>query len=547
MKPLSPKRNIAVILLISLLLQSCGLSQPLELHLSQGTAAQPQPTYAAQQSVHQPPTAGPSTAIAITNVSDLIRSCNQPSPSSTDASTQWLNAYVACFRSLDLTQGTEAELKSHLEEYKHLVHIKTTAQTRGPLRDYWQSMFAKLSSSSEVTGRQEVPFMSMLAYVLQHIDPSLFLQQDVQFLVDTLSNHLLIKVDPSKKIFTAGTYTTHAPTLESIYHIFRIIQTLDPSKWTSHHSTGPYQRIRHQLDQIASSTDHYPILYHAHLLTQSLAQYEQDKEDPNNLTEALQGIHAAWKGAVGLYGAWQGFTNDLVSFNIEKLDITQLTAENVLAYLSPLTDSLGSLKEAYGHFTTVLGTLTPNQKPYYAYHQSLYIPSILSLASSEQYDSFMACVAEVEKACIKSKLTPVDKKALRYCILRQLGMLSLHAQDNAVRVKSLDKLQELGQSWSGNRDIEEELKLMLLDGLGTISQQSAHNADKTRAKNILESWLTPLESVSTPYTPKVPLSTLDMSDFDLTGGTSSREAGAVLNVISTLPSASQLGRVPCRF
>ncbi|MEO1300709.1 MAG: sister chromatid cohesion protein PDS5 [Bacteroidota bacterium] len=152
----------------------------------------------------------------------------------------------------------------------------------------------------------------------------------------------------------------------------------------------------------------------------------------------------------------------------------------------------------------------------------------------------MACVAEVERACIKSKLTPVDKKALRYCILRQLGMLSLHAQDNAVRVKSLDKLQELGQSWSSDRDIEEELKFMLLDGLGTISQQSAHKADKARAKNILESWLIPLESVSTPYTPKVPLSTLDMSDFDLTGGTSSREAGAALNAISTLPSASQL-------
>ncbi|MEO1301479.1 MAG: hypothetical protein AAFU83_04575, partial [Bacteroidota bacterium] len=271
MKSLNPKRNIAVILLISLLLQSCGVSQPLELQTSQGTAAQPQPIDAAQQSIHQLQPAGPSTAIAITNVSDLIRSCNQPSPSSTDASTQWLNAYVECFKSLDLTQGTEADLRSYLEEYKHLVYIKTTAQTRGPLRDYWQSMFAKLSSSSEVTGRQEVPFMSMLAYVLQHIDEALFEKEDIKTLTKVLADSLLMCLDSKDNNFTEATYTTHAPTLESIYHIFSIIRTLDSGAWNSRSEAGLYQRIKRRLDDISSSTTHYPILYHAHLLTQSLA------------------------------------------------------------------------------------------------------------------------------------------------------------------------------------------------------------------------------------------------------------------------------------
>ncbi|MEO1219631.1 MAG: NACHT domain-containing protein, partial [Bacteroidota bacterium] len=156
-----------------------------------------------------------------------------------------------------------------------------------------------------------------------------------------------------------------------------------------------------------------------------------------------------------------------------------------------------------------------------------------------QRPPFMICVAEAERACIKSKLTPLDKKALRYCILRQLGMLSLHAQDSSVRVRSIDKLQELGKSWSDDRDIEEELKFMLLDGLGTISQQSVHNTDKIRAKNILESWLIPLESTSTASTPRVLLSALDPGNLDLAGGISSRKAAAALCRIETLPSVSQ--------
>ncbi|MEO1218896.1 MAG: hypothetical protein AAFV97_00120, partial [Bacteroidota bacterium] len=40
MKSINPQRNIAIILLISLFLQSCGLSQPIELDSSQATGAQ---------------------------------------------------------------------------------------------------------------------------------------------------------------------------------------------------------------------------------------------------------------------------------------------------------------------------------------------------------------------------------------------------------------------------------------------------------------------------------------------------------------------------
>ncbi|MEO1301492.1 MAG: NACHT domain-containing protein, partial [Bacteroidota bacterium] len=170
--------------------------------------------------------------------------------------------------------------------------------------------------------------------------------------------------------------------------------------------------------------------------------------------------------------------------------------------------------------------------------------STLALTATTQvedhYNTFLQYVEEVSKACQAQQLTSVDKKALRYFILRQLGMLSLHAQASDVRSKSIDKLKELGQSWSGDSHIEEELKSSLLDGLGTISQQSAHNAGRIRAKNILESWLIPLESTSTASTPRVLLSTLDVANLDLTGGISSRKAAAALHRIRILPSVSQL-------
>ncbi|MEO1301215.1 MAG: hypothetical protein AAFU83_03145, partial [Bacteroidota bacterium] len=305
------RKGIALVLLVSLLIQSCGVGVPTEqLQDGRSTMKQSGPIAESREgssdipelqmqsrsttlnsspsSLHHPPsdvgnmvnsverrfssvktpplesshskedTSNSGSGVkGLNNVRNLVKSFNE-SGTYKEADDQWFKAYVKCFNDLNLTELDEAILADYLEEYKLLAHIRSRFETKQHLRDYWHSVLKKLSCLEKVSNYRGVAFMKMTAYVLQHIDPSIFRAEDVQGLIDILSDYLLVRLSPEEKIFTKATCTSHVPTLESMYHIFRIIQTVDPSKWTSGQSSGLYQRLKCYIGQIAKSTIQYP-------------------------------------------------------------------------------------------------------------------------------------------------------------------------------------------------------------------------------------------------------------------------------------------------
>ncbi|MEO1219634.1 MAG: hypothetical protein AAFV97_04030, partial [Bacteroidota bacterium] len=192
-------RGLAHALLITFLLQDCGLTVSTELPGQQEVSTQSAHDFETQSShdwatdTSYDPLSNPATSPVIqstlnpiVDASQLVADCNHPfvAQGIEDAIVQWLQAYVDCFADLDFVQEDVGTLTNYLEEYKLLAHIRPTEETQQPMCSYWQGILQKLTVPQLLTGHRAPLFASMITYVFSHIDIHLFEKEDLLLLLD---------------------------------------------------------------------------------------------------------------------------------------------------------------------------------------------------------------------------------------------------------------------------------------------------------------------------------------------------------------------------
>ncbi|MEO1301335.1 MAG: hypothetical protein AAFU83_03800, partial [Bacteroidota bacterium] len=534
MKPRNQnQRGVAFILLVSVLLQSCGVDVPLEprqrerpvtmqggpiaksrggtpeiseIHtepyLTSTTPSRPHSSNsvpgnsAVQPTAQEPHDAqiSHSTISDIRSTQELVRGFSRPQLNIEQERelTSWLSAYIDYFRQLDLIRGPGIDAKTitnYLEEYKSWVHLPTRddEQRKELLQEHFYSLYDKIGVLQEATANREKPLMEALLYVLQNIDINIFQKQDVNQLQTLLTEKLLPSVNPSTKTFSEVTYTSHAPILESIYEVLNIIHIIDPGKL----KTAPgslYTRVKEQLEAITEASQHYPTCYHVHVLMHSLDRHKEEENPLNGLSQSVQGVYALYKFGVAIQGLLPQVTQPLPDL------------ESIPRALEALQECYGHFKEARDNFQQAANSL--RSYTFYDYHQALQLAGALVLQTQcdvygRYYIDFQEYLQDIAN-CIKrpKKLSKVDRKALRYLVVRQLTLLVVKSIDPIVRKVSLDKLDEISKEWTKSIDHNKvPIIYELLDGLALIYNQGK-DTDKDRAGSILRALVKRLEFAS---------------------------------------------------
>ncbi|MEO1219038.1 MAG: ankyrin repeat domain-containing protein, partial [Bacteroidota bacterium] len=417
----------------------------------------------------------------------------------------WVDVYIDYFKRVDLVQGMDQDVvASYLREYKMLAKLKPNSEPmRKHLGDYFDSVYDKIVVLEAATGRREHAFMEALTDILQEIEPSIL---NVKLLIGLLDK-LLAKIDSNKTAFTASTYKDHAPTLESIHKLLLVIRLLDNehrvARTTSSQSGATlHNRIKTTLQDMPEETEYYPIHYHAHLLLETLAQYEQPPSRFDRILAGVEGGLSVLKfvaSCLDLRGACEGI-RELGSLSLELISKLNDTVDQV-------ESTCGQLNKTLGHFKTAFD-LHPSERSYYSYHQALSLLSNLALKEQDPTQA-QTCYADfldyVDKLEQKNNtpgeqvvLSLTDMKALRYFAVRQLILLSLHGND-AIRQASITKLFDLGRIQLKGITVDQDILHMIFDGLAVICSQAGTAA--TLSKEKLRELLEPPSKETSPKKP----------------------------------------------
>lgn len=494
------QRSISFVLLIALLLQSCGVDMPLvdprpenptasEANFSQGSSVARLTMPPDTEEISELPVQSylPQRPLSyvglnqVTSTQALVKTWNSyPTTEEQRVEvTRWVKAYIGYFKALNPLQADSKILVDHLNAYKYLAHLKPANQDmRELLQHYFESLCLQISALNPVVCRCKTDFMQTLAYVTQKIDPSVL---NVAQLIDLLA-HLMRSIDAKRTVFTAATYPDHASTLEAIYELLRVIRSLDPEPWAARktreeQAAALYGRIQARLLAIANSaTRSYPVFYHAHLLLRTLEQYEEPLTTLDETVAGLQGGLSLLKLAAScldLKGACEGILG-LASLSLDIISSLDEAVTTLEGTYSQLYETLRHFKNAFSH---------PTSHSYYNYHQVLSLLSNLALSESvEAWAYYQDFAAYVDKLQRRTKmLTTTDIKALHYFIVRQLTLLSLHRDSDHIRQASINKLSDLGSLWLRKRTVDQDILHAVLDGLATIYSQR-DGADETLAR-----------------------------------------------------------------
>ncbi|MEO1219168.1 MAG: NACHT domain-containing protein [Bacteroidota bacterium] len=381
-------------------------------------------------------------------------------------------------------------LESYLQEYKLLSLIHPRDAHKDLLREYFYSFGSKVFC--EDNGHREQHLMQAFLYVLQNVDTCIFqTEQDVKLLVDLLVK-LMNKIDGKGNLFNEATYPSHAPVLEAIYELLRIIRTLDNTPWSRRkdgrqRSDNLYNSLKDKLRVITRDSQSYRIHYHAHLLKQALAQYEEPLSTLDRIEVGMQGTLTLLRflaSFADLRGACEGVLQT-ASFSMDVFEKINRSLDVGTEAYSGIREACTYFKEAFGRHST--------QRPYYKHHQALSLFSTLALGEKDNdtacnyCQDFFEYVDRIKNSSPSLNLSAKDTKALKYFSIRQLTLLAIHGCD-AVREKTVDKLDELGKLWSRNRAMDRDIMSELLDGLALVHNQrkDSYNLASQQSRGILE-------------------------------------------------------------
>ena len=356
-------------------------------------------------------------------------------------------------------EAVETLTTADLQAYSALAHIQAdTPANRELLASYFNSLCNKVKQGQY----GEKPLIEALEYTLQNMDSQVF-DGDPEPLI-RLGNDLLDRLDPRKNALIKKAYPTYRSTLYALHQTLVLIKLIGvQGQLDSTKEQGLYRQFEAKIQALSDNTEHYPIVYHARLLEQSLKRLKEHEKLSGRILK--RGFHflqgAAYSGQVVLGAIQIGLEVD-------------------------------AIKEAYDHFKEALTRQGIKAEDWYDWHHTMNYASLLSLKDARKYkDVFEKELAVLLPALKDKKIKHQEgRQALRFGVVQQLRMLALDSPIDTVREASTKKLVELAQvkEWGGKTNVMEGL----LDGLAEIAKHS-QGAEKEQAKKALEKLNSSLE------------------------------------------------------
>ncbi|MEO1300707.1 MAG: hypothetical protein AAFU83_00380, partial [Bacteroidota bacterium] len=490
MKSLSPKRNIAIILLISLLLQSCGVEVPIVqlqqgkpigvrggpvVESTEGSSGTPemqmqsapvtatsspagspihpfsQPGFQdlSPQQLHQYVSQSP-----ITSTRQLVAIYNNP-PNLEQAHMlhEWIRAHVGWISDRKIDTLDEDQVL----EYACLAEIDPSSAERHQLLYRY---FVSLSRKIEQNNIGEQHLIQALETTLRHIEPQVFESRTDELI--SIGKCLLHKIRPANTTFSKNNYPKHGAILTTLHTILLLIRQLDATGWSDREG-GLYQDFQEKLlaIQAASAGRYYPVTYYSHLLSKSL--------------EALRVSDSQLDAKV-----WQGIKAFARCYEVSRKLIIEgeVDVDAIEKTVKELTQTYRNVCESMGcRWLVDKLRSTKERLTWYEHLSKLSEAGLLVLGDSYSWAQFRDQIKEVQQeASILQRAYPEGCKALQYGIVSQLTMLALHKSTRSASIEQLKSLTELSL-WNTDQDVIEAT----FEGLLTVAKQEQRENSRKQA------------------------------------------------------------------
>ncbi|MEO1219627.1 MAG: hypothetical protein AAFV97_03995 [Bacteroidota bacterium] len=503
MKSVNPKRNIAVILLVSLLLQSCGVEVPAgPLQQGKPIGVQSGPVVESTEGSSGTPEMQMQSA-PVTATSSLAASPIHPfsQPVFQDLPPQQLHQYVSQSPITSTRQLVETYNNPPNLEQAHMLHewirahvdwissrqIETLDEDQ--VREYaclaetnpfspeghqlLYRYFVSLSRKIEQNNIGEQHLIQALETTLRHIEPQVFESRTDELI--SIGKCLLYKIRPANATFSKNNYPKHGAILTTLHTILLLIRQLDATGWSDREG-GLYQDFQEKLlaIQAASAGRYYPVTYYSHLLSKSL--------------EALRVSDSQLDAKL-----WQGIKAFARCYEVSRKLITEgeVDVDAIEKTVKELTQTYRNVCESMGWRWLVDKLRSTRERlTWYEHLSKLSEAGLLVLCDAYSWAKFQDQIEEVQQeASILQREYPEGCKALQYGIVSQLTMLALHKSTRSASIEQLKSLTELSL-WNTDQDVIEAT----FEGLLTVAKQEQRENSRKQSSCTALSYLSDFES-----------------------------------------------------
>ncbi|MEO1301244.1 MAG: HEAT repeat domain-containing protein, partial [Bacteroidota bacterium] len=502
MKPINQNHsNVALVLLASLFLQSCGLDLPMSLLQSRELAtiheepvteslagttvtpatneeqeiqpaftplAVPAPPVTSNVDIYPPASQPASLPLPpqdlpeyvsqspIASTVELVKAYNNEPHDLEQQQTlcAWINAYIKW-----VAHGQTTVLdKGQMREYAYLAHIKSNSrQGQKLLYQYFISLVSKIKQQDF----DEEPLINALEYTLQRIEPKTF--SDRADKLSYVGECLLSKIKPTSTAFSKATYPKDEAILTAVHTILLLMRKLGKGGWADE-SAGLYTDFLEKISGIKTASRYYPVIYYSKLLEASLTTLQrldmlihvQRLDCPWRVVKTLVNIHQVARGLLGpemdvpaWETAYQQFRDNYLQAQDWIQPISQVVRENATSH---------------------------------AWYNQLIDLTLKYMAVAEDSRNYETFRASVQKLQVAYRRQRAERLALRYGIVKQLSLSALKDQNAEVREGSLAQLKALAKVWYKDVEIAESI----LEGLGAIAKQGHCRKDQVVARAYLD-------------------------------------------------------------
>ena len=477
------QRNISLLLLIALFLQSCGVDVPRALENKQvfgEELAPPATVYEAQATeVDSKLTNGtkaltiPVSPMPLVNTtatrqlsdedllhyiqessiqftSELVDTLNHTShPAERLALCKWVRGYIQWFRD----QTAEHLDTERYREYAHLAHIEPrSGADHALLHRYFGSLAEKIESSKPVDRH----LIQALDNTLQHIGLETF-QERIDEL-NQIGSILLKQIKPRHITLSEENYPQHEAMLKALYNILLVMYKLDSSSWAE--ADGLYAAFQEKMAAIQGASKYYPYSYHAQLLSQSL--------------EILAGCNVH-DTAQQVWEACKAWGCALQMFD-RLIEAEEGTAEQVIQRYIQLKNDIVHLR------------VGPAESTWFKRLIDITVTSMEVLEDQQQWSTFVQKVQALEDDSIFQDAYAESCRVLRYGIIKQLAVLALHSQRAAESLEILKESAELAI-----KDRDQHVIELVFEGVSAVAKQEQTGSQSEEAAGMARSYLLSLQ------------------------------------------------------
>ena len=375
--------------------------------------------------------------------------------------------------------------------YSSISHLRPTSQpVKQLMREHLGTWEAKIAGCTNAAKTPELLQGLHRTLSLMHKDvfTDVGSTQGNPHMLIELGERLLKKLFNSKERYTESTYRSHKYTILVLHQILRKIHEVAPDKLAPRDKNGLYQQFQEKIAQISKATDYYPYVYQGQLLQQSLARLA-DPSKPSAWEQAGK-VYSGVKGAIKIGQGILGVV--MLRFDFESIESGIFSIIEALEPLERGVEAVQDTQTAAANFTKWVSSIQGGDSTlWYDHLNGLFYLGLCVLEDPENYANFSKAFDALKKRSGGVKPHKSMRRALRYGLIKQVGMLASRSSDEKVQQQSLEKLQALLENTRDWRMDKEDTVLMasILACLSEVAVSKACTAKRQKqAKDLLEKW-----------------------------------------------------------